>query len=412
MIRKPHAMRHKTPLAHLLAGLLISLMSVAAAASEPGFRRGINVGDYLAYPQSPTWPIFRGPRAETSDDELGRLKAAGLDFIRLPVEPGPMIDLPPEQVRVIEQRLVGFVARATRIGLKVIVTGWARHETTPGWRAPDILRAQTSSDLRRYLAFLKRVITLLADTPKSMWALAPFNEPQAACRRTDGPDWTELQVPIIKALRQADPALRLVVTTGCWSKHQGLDHLDMAPFDANTLVDLHYYDPWTFTHQSATWTVDWIRHLAGLSFPPSTTDKARATAASARLFTERKTDGGPAAFAETLRQIDLYVREDFGPDRIRADMARIATWAKRNKVAPERIILGEFGAYRAPAAAAVADDGSRMRWIETVRTAAEAERFGWAYYAYHSDFGLVIDEATARFDQPTLQALGLKPTTK
>lgn len=389
-----------------VAAALLAGAAPADAQVPPALKRGINIGDYLAYPQSPAWPIFRGPRAETSDDELRRLAAAGFDFVRLPVEPSPFLDRSAGETQAMEQRLVSFVKRITATGMKVMVSGWARHETTPKWRAPHIVASRNSTELREYLEFLKRIVVLLRDVPQEHWVLQPMNEPQAICWRSDGPDWTVIQRDIYRELRAFAPNLTLVLTSGCWSKIEALPHLDMAGYDANTLVDLHYYDPYTFTHQSATWTADWIKHLAGLSFPPSPANRQVAIDASGRLFAARKT-GGERAFAETLRKIDVYLKEDFGPVQIAKDFATLRAWADKHRVTPARIVIGEFGAYRQPPEAGAIDDGSRNRWLETVRKAAEAQGFGWALYAYHSDFGLVRDEATAAWDEPMLPALGL-----
>jgi hypothetical protein len=387
--------------------LLVAALPVAAQ-QPPSLRRGINVGDYLAYPQSHDWPIFRGPRASTSDAELRRLAAAGFDFIRLPVEPSPFLDRSPGEVQAMEHRLVDFVKRITAAGMRVMVSGWARHETTPRWRAPQIVAAGDSAELRAYLGFLKRIVVLLADVPQDRWVLQPMNEPQAACWRSDGPDWTLVQRDIHRELRAFAPRLTLVLTPGCWSKIDGLPHLDLGGYDANTLVDVHYYEPYVFTHQGTTWGDQWIKSLAGLSFPPSRTDRQAATDASARLFITRDAAGGADAFAETLRKIDVYMREDFGPERIAKDFATLRAWADRNNVAPNRIVVGEFGAYRLPPETKAADDGSRNRWLEAVRKAAEGQGFGWALYAYHSDFGLVSDEATAAWDEGMVPALGLE----
>lgn len=392
-------------IAHLL---VLVLLSPASAGQPPALRRGINVGDYLAYPQSSDWPIFRGPRAATTDDELRRLATAGFDFVRLPVEPSPFLDRSPGETEAMEQRLVSFIRRITAAGMKVMVSGWARHETTPRWRAEQILDSRGNPELSAYLDFLKRIIVLLRDVPKDQWVLQPMNEPQSACRRADGPDWTVVQRDIYRDLRAFAPNLTLVLTSGCWSKIEALGHLDLTGYDTNTLVDLHYYDPYTFTHQSATWSADWIKHLAGVSFPPSRTNRQAAIDASARLFTMRRAAGGERAFAETLRKIDVYLKEDFGPARIAKDFATVRIWSDRQGIAPTRIVIGEFGAYRPPPEAGADDDGSRNRWLETVRKAAEGQGFGWALYAYHSDFGLVRDETTAAWDDSMLPALGLR----
>ena len=168
----------------LLAFMTVAILCVwsvlpAKSADIDGWRRGINHGDYLAYPQASEWPIFRGPRASTTDAELSALATAGFDFIRLAVEPSPFLDLPPDKVAVLERRLVSFVERAQAAGLKVMVSGWARHETTPRWRAPNILASASGSELKAYLGFLERIVRLLAHIPSSQWALQPMNEPQA-----------------------------------------------------------------------------------------------------------------------------------------------------------------------------------------------------------------------------------------
>lgn len=387
---------------------ILALVHLQPAAAETRWRRGINMGDYLAYPQSETWPIFRGPRTTTSDGEMSRLATVGFDFVRLAVEPRPFIERNADEVRVLEQRLVDFIRRAHGAGLKVIVTGWARHES-PRFSPKEILKTGGDEVFRRYVAFLVRLAEVTRPFRGQKLALEFMNEPQGECLRTDGgPDWSELQRRMFRQVRAAAPDLTLVLTPACWSKLDGLKHIQMADFDSRTLVDVHYYEPWAFTHQSATWTLDWIKYLAGLSYPPERTDKSRATSASSRLFVTRKPDGKPAEFQETLRQLDWYAANGESPARIRSDLEAVAAWAKAQGLSPARVIVGEFGALRAPEGLGIDDDGSRLRWIETVRRAAETAGLGWAHWSYHDGFGLVVDEATGAMDRGTLDALGLK----
>jgi endoglucanase len=407
----PRAERRRR--ARVIAAAVAVAMTVAtsvdAMSAELGsWRRGVNMGDYLAYPQGTDWPIFRGPRATTTDAELRRLKAAGFDFIRLAVEPRPFIERTPAEVGDSERRLVAFVRRANGAGLSVMITGWPRHESD--WLKPaDIIATGADDVYRRYVAFLTRLAELTRAVPPGRVAIELMNEPQAVCRRTDGgPDWAVVQRRMFASLRAARPDLTIVLTTGCWSRLDALSEIAMADYDRNTLVDLHYYEPWTFTHQSATWSNEWIKSLTGLSFPPSTTARQSALDASARLFVRRRPDGTPVEFQETVRQIDRYVADDHGVSRIAADMTRITAWAKAQGVEPARILIGEFGVYR-PAAVGggAADDGSRLRWLSTVRTAIETAGLGWALFAYHAEFGIVTDETAGTLDSETLTALGL-----
>jgi endoglucanase len=391
-----------------MLALLIAAWPASGMAQPAPFKRGINVGDYLAYPQSDAWPIFRGPRAATTDDELRRMAAAGFDFIRLPIEPSPFLDRSPGEVQAMEERLVTFVKRITAAGMRVMVAGWARHETTPRWRPSHILERRDNAEFRAYVGFLKRIVVLLRDVPQDQWIVEPMNEPQVACLRTDGPDWTVLQRDIYNELRAIAPTLTIVLTPGCWSGIRGLKHLDMSGYDGRTLVDVHYYEPHVFTHQGTTWGDETLKSLAGLSFPPSLTDRQVATESSARLFQARGAKGGALAFTATLREIDAYIRQNQGIDHTAARMAEVQDWAEQQRIGADRIIIGEFGVYRQPEAAKAADDGSRLRWLEAVRNTAEARGFGWALYAYHSSFGLVPDDATAKWDEAMLPALGLK----
>lgn len=396
----------------ILLGLILGCAGGNEAAAQRSaapapFKRGINIGDYLAYPGSDEWPIFRGPRAETSDAELTRLANAGFDFVRLAVEPSPFLDRSPGDVQAMERRLVAFVQRIVATGMRVMIAGWARHESTPRWRALQIIATRDSAELRAYVGFLKRIVVLLRDIPQDRWVLEPMNEPQVVCRRTDGPDWTIIQRDIYQELRAVAPTLTIVVTPGCWSAIRALEHLDMAGYDARTLVDVHYYEPHSFTHQGTTWGNDALKALGGLSFPPQLTNRKAATEASARLFEARGANGGAAAFVPTLREIDDYIETNRDAAYIAKRMAEAKAWAARQRVDTSRIIVGEFGAFRQPAEAKAPDDGSRLRWLATVRKAAEAQGFGWALFAYHSPFGLVTDDARATWDTPMLPALGL-----
>lgn len=397
-----------------LAGVALAALGAPALAEGPAapkFRRGINLGDYMAYPSSEVWPIYSGPRKETTDIELRRLAALGLDFIRLPVEPGPLIERSPQDVTALERRLVDIVRRSLAAGLGVIVTGFPRHEQGK-LTAAEILRSQSSPALDAYTAFLRRMAVLLAEIGDARVALALMNEPQPDCVRKDGPDWTATQQRLHAEVRRTAPRLAIVVTGGCWSHLDGLKHLEMAPYDALTLVDVHYYYPFKFTHQSATWTAPELRFLGGLSFPAKRTNKAKATAASARLFNLRRPNGKAEEFAASLRWLDHYLLENEDEATVAGHIKSISDWADAQRIDRGRVVIGEFGALRLPAEIGFKDDGSRARWLGAVRKSIETQGLGWALWSYHAGFGLLDDEAKGRFDRGMVDALGLKPVDR
>lgn len=98
--RLPRVARFRALLAAMCCLLAVATIAAPARAqpAAPGtvFARAINIADYLAYPDGEDWPLFRGRRAEVTDAELEWLARTDLTFIRLPVESGPFLDLPPK----------------------------------------------------------------------------------------------------------------------------------------------------------------------------------------------------------------------------------------------------------------------------------------------------------------------------
>ncbi|RUY65170.1 glycosyl hydrolase family 5, partial [Mesorhizobium sp. M7A.F.Ca.CA.001.13.1.1] len=71
---------------------------IARAAAETRFRRGVNAWPWFSltreFPAPRTdygWPPFQSQRPVPTPDDLRRLRETGLDFIRLPVDPGPFL---------------------------------------------------------------------------------------------------------------------------------------------------------------------------------------------------------------------------------------------------------------------------------------------------------------------------------
>ena len=405
-------------LSTLLGLVLIAEMafvsSAAAQAQERAshknaFSRGINLGDYLAYPESETWPIFTGTRAATSDAELKRLAATGLTFIRLPVEPAPFLNRPAEQVAALEQRLKRFIARATDAGLAVMVAGFPRHEIPP-WRPEDILEHPEGKAFERYRGFLLRLAAILQSMTGATIALELMNEPQPECSLKPAHDWTQMQKRLYARVRAAAPDLTLVLTPACWSGIDGLETLDMAGYDRNTLVDVHFYEPFSFTHQGAGWTLAELKYLGGLDFPARLTEAAKVREAIARLAVARHPGAKRAqrqAYAMGTRALAAYMRADADEETVARRIGKIAQWADGQGIDRHRIVLGEFGALRSAPDAAIAENGGRARWLAATHKAAESNGFGWGLWAYHSRFGLLANGEDGALDAQMLRALGL-----
>ncbi len=110
-------------------------------------------------------------------DDLARLKAAGLDFVRMPVDPRIFLA---SEARSLRGTLMGEVRKAIRFvadgGLKVIVDLHAIPDGT------DLgTGALTRNAFERYLGLVSDMARLIADEPADKVALGLMNEPVIAC---------------------------------------------------------------------------------------------------------------------------------------------------------------------------------------------------------------------------------------
>jgi hypothetical protein len=122
--------------------------------------------------------------------------------------------------------------------------------------------------------------------------------------------------------------------------------------------------------------------------------------------TETTDEAKKAAYAQTERVLKVYF--DAQPDRRFVDkhLRQVRAWGDSHGLAPERIIMGEFGALRTDARYVAAPNPDRARYIADVRHGAEDLGFGWAFWNLFDGMGM-MDDTTRALDPDIIVALGL-----
>ncbi len=380
----------------------------------PGLRRGVNIHHVLNWPQHQrerpvdyVWPPFADPPHGIGSDTLSALSRAGFSFVRLTLDPAIFMasDGPRREtlVGVVLSRLHQMLAA----GFEVVL------DLHPVAENPTYAPAQLTMPGSPALAAYLETVTLLAGALKTLppdrVALELMNEPQPA-----GADaalrWQQMLERLHAAARGVAPNLALVLTGANWSAAQALTAVDISPFrGGNVLYTFHYYEPHIFTHQGVA-NARPERYFEGLLWPPQ---QGQLNAMTAQL--RQKIMADPAAAANAVGPHAEKVLADYmslgdGAAKIRDDFALVGRWAKAKGVPPERILLGEFGANQSwPESPA--QRRSRIDWLTAIRQAAEAEGFGWAYWALKdgsgSPGGFRLSPAGAEtgFDADVLHAL-------
>ena len=190
-----------------------------------------------------------------------------------------------------------------------------------------------------------------ANAPRNV-AFELLNEPHD---KLNGDPWNELFAQELALVRQTNPDRIVVVGPTHWNSLADLPLLKLPP-DPNLLVTFHYYEPFHFTHQGATWVGPEIQKLHGVTWG-SDADRAA----------------------------------------VRGDFDKVAAWAAANH---RPILLGEFGAYDKSGTPIEL----RAAYTAGVRGEAERHGFGWAYWQFEGDF-VVWDMPHQRWVEPILKAL-------
>jgi endoglucanase len=300
--------------------------------------RGVNIIGY-----DPFWRD--NAQGNYKEEHFAKIKAAGFSTVRVVLFTFGVLDgqnrLDPKWLN----RLDWVIATATKHGLNVIVD---EHDFE-----------DCSKDVAACRPKLKAVWAQLAERYKNEPNSVMFellNEPHG---QFDATTWNATIPELLGTVRKTNPERNVIIGGVQWNSRNTLKDLSLPANDRHIIATFHYYDPFTFTHQGASWAEEPIRSSHGIRF------------------------GKAAEIAQ-----------------IEKDFAAVKAWSDASG---RPVFLGEFGAYDK---AAMED---RVLWTSTVARTAEKNGFAWAYWQFSSDF-VLYDFKSQRFVQPILKAL--VPETK
>lgn len=403
-------------LAVAVAWLCLAAGCVRAAGAGMAFRRGIGVAHVMAWaaiePGSSQKFVFP-PFSDVSDAqvaaELQAIRRTGFDFVRLAVDPGPFLQFQGTRRDFLDHILIDRVKLILASGLSVIVD-FHPSDMQPDYTAQVLTAGVTAPVFQAYLQLLERTAGLLDALHSDKVALELMNEPPLRPSA-----WQPMLDAAYAAARGRSARLTLVIEGGNEASLAALMAMRIAAFanDPAVLFSFHYYEPYQFTHQGASWNP--ARYLADVPYPARARpldDSLTATAAliaASDLSQLRKS----LAYQDAQARLEAYRASAFGPDTITQDFARVADWGRAQGIPSDRILLGEFGARETPLQLSGVRAAERAQWFQDVSGAAEANGFGWAVWAYRGGGGFALTESGAANDiEPRIAAaLGLRVDT-
>ena len=347
--------------------------SDVAASRLARLRHGINLSHWFA--QSADYSKAHLDSHTTAED-IALIKSIGFDHVRFTIEPAPLFTwedptkLKAEYLKYLDSALDLILAQ----GLAVIV------DIHPS----DEFKIRLNSSDRQIEAFGKFWRALaehLSTRDPELVFLEVINEPMVE----DGYRWFGMQGKLISAIRAGAPRHTVIASGHRWSGIAEL--LFMQPYaDRNIIYNFHFYEPFAFTHQGATWAGANLPYYKNIPYPssPESIGKVLDTV-----------QDDPARY-NLLR----YGEDRWDAVRIDKEISAAAAWAAKYQVP---LTCNEFGTFRnfAPAA-------DRAVWIGDMRAALEKYDIGWTMWDYAGGFAVVNKQnGHAAPDVEIVRALGL-----
>ncbi|MDX8441569.1 glycoside hydrolase family 5 protein [Mesorhizobium australafricanum] len=385
----------------MVALLAFAALALPAEAATFSMKRGLNLDQWVTWPTEDKWgdreAILPYPewRKFLKEDDLEALKDAGLDFLRMPVDPSPFLS---DQTTALRGDLYAGVLDSARMinraGLKVIVD----LHLIPAGGNRKIGMSEMMDDpatFDAYVEIVRNMAKTFATEDPRLVALELMNEPIVDCDENGTDLWPERQKQLFAAARASATRLTLVLTGGCYSNAASLAKVDPKAIpDDNIIWAFHSYDPFLLTHQGATWAGDFIQYVTGLPYPPTAIPKARLDMALDTIRGRIRAEAPSARQSGMLAYLDEQVATMDSPEKLLAAMEApfktVDAWAKANGIKPQDITLGEFGMIRKEYGNGfVMPAAYRAAYVRDMIARAEAHGFSWSVWSYGGAFGIV-----------------------
>ena len=317
--------------------------SAVAMSTAAALGRGVNFGNMLEAPTEGAWGLA------VTDDFIEKAASAGFKSIRLPVRwsnhasAQPPFTIDPAFMTHVDSIIGKLLAKGP-----VVVLNMHHYRQLDGDKldAGEYPVADAAVDVRFIMLWEQIAAHFQARDQRLIFEL--YNEPHG---RLNGEPWNVLAARALGVVRKTNPARAVIIGPTSWNSAGDLRLLHV-PNDANLIVTVHNYAPFTFTHQGAEWVTP--------------------------VLPVGVTCCNASQVAEMTAPLDVA-----------------KTWSS---TAHYPVYVGEFGAY------SKADEASRIDFNRTMRDAIESRGMTWGYWEFASGFG-VYDPETLTFRAALLASL-------
>jgi len=287
-----------------------------------------------------------------TEQDFADVKSLGADVIRLPVRLHDMTGGAPDYT--LDPLFLRFldcaVDWAEKYGLYIIIDN---HSFDPV--------ASTNTDIDRVLLPAWAQIAQRYKDRGDYVVYEILNEPHGISDSR----WGEIQGMAIETIRRYDQKHAIIVGG---TDFNSINKLAAIPSysDPNLIYTFHFYDPFLFTHQGASWADPLTAQLSGIPFP----------------YERRRMPRIPAKLRGTWIENNLNIDypRDASPAKLTGSLDRVVSFSRERDVP---VFCGEFGVYipNSP-------PEDRVRWYEFVTNALDSRNIARTSWDYYGGFGI------------------------
>jgi len=354
----------------LLLSTIVATSNLWAQPATP-FEKGVNLSNW-----------FQGSTVQDVDflrytyDDFIDIQSLGVDVIRLPINFHGMSSGAPDYTLdpILLDFLDNIVNWTEELGLHLILDNHSFDDGGPTTPAVNTPLSRVWPQLTEH--FIDRDSTLYFELKNEPWDISDFI-------------WDTVQQNIVNIIREIDTSRTLIVGPAGWNSYNNLDAM-MNYTDDNLIYTFHFYDPFIFTHQGASWTSPSMEPLTGVPFP----------------YGASAMPACPSSLAGTWIQSNMASYSSHGTITHMYSLLDIATTFRASRNVP--IYCGEFGVLNHNS-----DPDHRVEWYRATTHYLDSLDIGWTMWDYHGGFGLFERYSDGRFDHdlniPLIEAMGLNP---
>ncbi|MEM0992602.1 MAG: glycoside hydrolase family 5 protein [Bacteroidota bacterium] len=304
--------------------------------------RGINMGNMFEAPSETAWGNpFRA-------DYFERIADLGFNHVRIPIRwdtPSRTMQTAPYTIDAnFLNRIQSVVDKAMEAGLYVIIN---MHHHEQLFVSPDAVKP-------RFLSQWQQIATYFKDYDERL-LFEVLNEPNSNLTPAK---WNVFFVDALATIRTSNPSRAVLVGVANWGGLGSLAEL-VLPEDEHLILTIHYYEPFTFTHQGASWVGGNAQDWLGTTWEDTNLER---------------------------QEIELQFQY-------------LNIFASTHDIP---VHIGEFGAYSR------ADLASRVKWTTFLARWFEEQGYSWAYWEFSAGFG-IFNPSTNTYLQPLADALLSNP---